>query len=92
MRTLVRQTSIEAYRQLPLTDQQQDIILVLRTLGKSCIADIAEQMKMQRSTVAGRMNELKKIGAIEFVDKKRSLTTGIMSEFWKIKEFKETLF
>jgi hypothetical protein len=47
---------------------------------------------MERSSVSGRLNELKDAGVVVFVCKAKSKTTGIMSEFWRIKQFQESLF
>ena len=88
----VRQTSINAYHALDLTDQQADILQALRVIGESCIADIAHNLGWERSTVSGRMNELKELGKIVFVGKRKSKTTNITSEFWRSREFQKILF
>lgn len=85
MKTAVTETSIDAYHGLNLSCQQREVVAALRTLGESCIADIAAHLGWQKSTVAGRMNELKARGQIVFVGKRKSGMTGIASEFWKIK-------
>ncbi len=93
MRTAVAQTSIQAYHGIEnLNEQEREVLTAIKVLGESCIADIAAYLNWQKSTVSARMNELKKIGAIVFVGKKKSETTGIMSEFYRPIEFKETLF
>jgi len=94
MKTAVRRTSIDAYRGLGkhLNEQQKQVLRALRELGESCIADIAEYLGWQRSTVAGRMNELKRKGLLEFAGKYKSRTTGITCEFWKARPYQETLF
>ena len=92
MKTKVAQTSIDAYHQLNLTDQQQEVLTAIKVLGESCIADVAAYLGWEKSTVGGRMNELKKADTLTFVGKRKSETTGITSEFWRAKFFKETLF
>lgn len=90
--TAVTQTSIEAYYQVNLNEQERRIVVVFAKIGESCIADIATRCGWQRSTVSGRMNELKKKGVIVFCGKRRSNTTQVMSEFWKLREKEPTLF
>lgn len=91
MKTAVSQTSIDAYYNINLNQQQQTILHTLRITGESCIADIAANLKWERSTVSGRLNELKKCGLVQFVEKRKSLSTGIKSEFYKVRN-QETLF
>lgn len=88
----VRQTSIDCYHDLDLNHQQKMIMEVFEILGESCISDIAEYLSWERSTVSGRMNDLKKLGLLTFVGKRKSGATGIKSEFYRLKSFKETLF
>ena len=88
----VRQTSKAAYESCPTINQQHDVLQALRVLGESCIADIAETLGWQRSTVSGRMNELKGVGKIVFVGKRKSHTTNILSEFWRSTEYQPSLF
>lgn len=92
MKTQVAQTSIDAYHGLDLNRQQKDVLSSLRVLGESCIADLAEFMNWQKSTVAARMNELRKLGILVFAGKRKSETTGIMCEFWWAKETINGLF
>ena len=94
MKTAVTETSINAYRQLCLSEQQAEVLTAIKVLGESCIADVAAYLGWQRSTVSARMNELKATEppAIIEVHKRKSKTTQILSEFWKVALFKETLF
>ena len=92
MNQAVTQTSIDAYYQLDLTNQQRDVLKVLEVMRESCIADIAEFLNWQRSTVSGRLNELKQAGVIIMTGKQPSKTTGIRSEFWRLKNIQTTLF
>ncbi len=88
----VTQTSIDAYYSINLTEQQKEVLTAIRVLGETCIADVATYLGWERSTVSGRMNDLKKANAIVFVGKRKSERTGITSEFWRAREFKTSLF
>ena len=92
MKTKVRQTSIDAYHSQNFTPLQIEIVKALRELKSSCIADIAAYLNMERSTVDARLNELKQMQALVFDGKKKSERTEIMSEFWRVRNFSESLF
>jgi len=101
MKTAVRQTSIDAYHSIEnLNQQEQEVLTAIKVLGETCIADVAAYLGWEKSTVAARMNTLKppddnhpdRKGLLVFVDKRKSETTGINSEFWRAKFFGETLF
>lgn len=85
----VKQTSCDNYRSLTvtgeLTRQQKEIVKALKILGETCIADLAAYLNWQRSTVSGRRNELIEKGIVEICEKRKSQTTGITSEFFKLK-------
>lgn len=82
MKTAVTDTSIDTYHDLDLTNQQRQVLGSLRILGCSCISDLAAFMGWQRSTVSGRMNDLKKAGLLLYAGKFKSKSTGITSQFW----------
>lgn len=87
-------TSINAYRNLDAKDQYNAILSHLREISPdaSCIADIARDLYMERSTVSARLNELKTWGGyLEYAGKKQSRATGIMANHWRVKS-KATLF
>lgn len=93
MKTAVRQTSIDACHGIEnLNDQERDVLTAIKVLGETCIADVAAYLGWEKSTVAARMNALKKAEMLVFVGKHKSETTGITSEFWRAKFFGETLF
>jgi DNA-binding MarR family transcriptional regulator len=92
MKTAVTQTSIDAYYSINLTEQQKEVLTAIRVLGETCIADVAAYLGWERSTVSGRMNDLKKQNLLIFAGKRKSETTGITSEFWRVREFKTSLF
>ncbi len=85
MKTAVAQTSIDCYRRLNLSPQHIEIMKAFWALGKSCIADVATYLGWQRSTVSGRMNELKEKDLLLWAGKQKSNTTKIMSEFFRPK-------
>ena len=56
-----------------------------------CIADLADELDLERSTVSARLNELKHQGQLEYTETKKSKCTGIKSMHFRIK-LSETLF
>lgn len=85
MSHLTASTSIEAYRNLDTSSLCEHILSLLREGGEWCIADIGDELHMERSTVSARMNELKHDGKLEYAGKKPSRKTGITSMHWKVK-------
>lgn len=79
-------TSVEAYRQLDAKDQYAAILGYLRSIYplSSCIADTAHALGMERSTVSGRMSELKHMGNLTYDGKRPSNRTGIKAMHWKV--------
>ena len=73
----ISQTSLSAYSDARpiLNILQRRIYAHLCACGASCIADIATDLQLERSTVSGRLNELHTLGATEIVIG-RSRTTG----------------
>ena len=95
----VRQTSIEAYKQVDLSRQQKEVLKAIKDLGETCIADVQTYLNIwdkyrpwERSTISGRMKELKDLKQIILVGKRKSQRTNIRSEFWKVRKEQETLF
>lgn len=65
MKTAVRQTSIDAYYSINLSDEQRMVIRALRMLGGvTCRTDLAAYLNWQTATVSGRVNELIQKGVI----------------------------
>jgi len=103
----VRYTSIEAYKQTgELRKTQADIVydyIRSRGINGACISEVRAYFKSQNidietNAVSRAMNDLKGGNAkhpqpqrIEFVDRKKS-PTGKIAEYWRAKEFRETLF
>lgn len=86
---MVTDTSKNAYRNLDASSLYKIILDLLHDGGEWCIADIANELGLERSTVSARLNELKHMGSLEYVGKKKSSTTGITAMHWKAKS---TLF
>lgn len=92
MKTAVRQTSIDAYRLLDLSNLQQQVVEALEILEESCIADLGAYLDWDRSTVSARLYELKKLNAVVYSGKKPSNSTGISADHWRLKHFSDGLF
>jgi Mn-dependent DtxR family transcriptional regulator len=84
-------TSREAFRHLDTSSLHALILSLLREGGEWAIADVAEELHLERSTVSARLNELKHGGRLEYAGKKPSRRTGITSMHWKIK-IQDSLF
>lgn len=97
-------------QQIDSNDRARVRLLIARYLLKcapsgSCIADVADAMGIDKSSVSGRINELKKMGVItidgaryvvEFVAKRRSYTTGVPGDHYRLrmvetKDFQQAL-
>ena len=78
-------TSREAYRTLD-TNEQERIVLAYLSKQDSCIADVADALGMERSTISARMNHLKNAGFLEYTGKRKSKVTGITAQHFKAKE------
>lgn len=88
----VTQTSMDAYQALDLQKQETDVLRAIAELGETCIADLAAYLNMERSTVSGRLNGLKKKKAVVYVGDKKSSRTGITAEHYRVRNFKQELF
>ena len=85
-------TSLEQYKKLDTGDLCSKILSHMRERAiELCIADLANELHLERSTVSARLNELKHMGMLEYAGKKPSKKTGITSMHWKVK-MQETLF
>jgi len=91
MKTNVQETSIDAYYDLDLSNQEREVMRAFKELGESCVADVARFLGWEKSTVAGRINMLKTPiddkgkGRLECSGKKNSKATGIRSLFYAVK-------
>lgn len=56
-----------------------------------CIADLAQVLNAEKSTVSARLNEMATLKLIQYAGKQRSRTTGLMSKHYQLM-FAETLF
>jgi hypothetical protein len=50
-----------------------------------------QELNLERSTVAARLNELKRYGSLAYAGKAPSKATGVMAMQWRL-PIKETLF
>jgi hypothetical protein len=88
MKTNVQKTSIDAYHNLNLSNQEREVMRAFAELDESCVADVAQFLGWEKSTVAGRINMLKTPinekgkGRLECSGKKNSKATGIRSLFY----------
>lgn len=82
---MTTQTSKEAYAVLDITPLQEKVILALNHLEEACISDVAAYLNMERSTVAGRFNELYEKNMLFYVGKKKSQRTNINSEHYRLR-------
>ena len=83
MKTHVTETSINAFHGQDLSGQRLEVFKAIQSLSEACISDIAAYLNIERSSVAARLNELKKCDAIVYVEKRKSSRTGIMSEVYR---------
>ena len=88
----VRDTSIDAFKQVDLSRQQRRVLIAISERYEACIADTAAWLGWQRSTVAARMNELAALGEIELVKdgdgkpvKIKREATGVAALHYRIK-------
>ena len=92
----VSETSIKHHRKLgdigELSRQEKEVYNAIKSCNESCIADVAKWMNWEKSTVAARMNALNQKGYLTSVGKRKSETTNVTSQFFKVKNFRETLF
>ena len=80
----VAQTSKEHFRTF---DAGSLYSLIRKTMfnGEYCIADLSQELGLEKSTVSTRLNELKNYGELEYTGKKPSHSTGIMSMHFRLK-------
>lgn len=87
MRTLVRKTSLDAYRQLEgLSVKRKKVFETIKELGMACNLDIAYKLQWPINRVTPRTNELVKMKMV--TEAKRDVTsrTGRKVIFWKVVE------
>ena len=92
MRTAVAQTSIDHYRGMDLGHQQREVLRTIELLHEACRADIARNLKWEKSTVLGRVNELLAKRLIIVIDKRPSKSTGVLSEYLRAVDIPGGLF
>jgi len=87
------QTSRAAYQNVSFDDWYARILAIMRRdVGVHwCIADMAQELHAEKSTVSARLNEMKNLRIIEEAPKARSRSTGILAYHYKVK-IQESLF
>ena len=86
MKTRVRATSIEAYRNIRnLGKRQWDVYMSIKYLVSACNLDIAEHLGLPINRITPRTNELVEIGFVEEAKRLVTLKTGRRVIFWKVK-------
>jgi hypothetical protein len=83
MKTKMRDTSLEAYKKLGLSRQQKLVLGALRMLkGKGTNRQVAKYLRMDCSTVAGRMNWLFNNGIVKEGKKVKDPVTNVTVQQW----------
>lgn len=85
MRALVKETSLDAYRQLEgLSAKLKRVFEAIKELGEACNLDIAYKLQWSINRVTPRTNELVKMKIV--TEAKRDITprTGKKVIFWKV--------
>ena len=84
---LTASTSVEHFKTYDAKEWYDRILSVMRLHPDEeyCIADLAQLMNAEKSTISARMNELFNYGEIEFTTSKPSRATGIKSRHFRIK-------
>lgn len=54
-----------------------------------CIADLSDELNLDKSTISARLNELKHLGRIHYAGKAPSRTTGVKSMMWTLSEVEQ---
>ena len=84
----IKQTSVDAYRagKVKLGEQANKILTHMEDGRARCIAVVARELGMEKSSVSARMNELRAMRLIVSDGKRVNGTTGFRSEYWKAVE------
>lgn len=83
MKTRMRSTSLEAYKSIDLPKQEKNVLGALITLdSKASNRKIAQYLKMDCSTVSGRMNGLYHKGYVFKGDKEKCPITKKSAIQW----------
>lgn len=80
MRTAVTETSIDAYRSPDMRStaklQCDRIVEFVERTGTATIAEIAQALHIEKSSVSGRRNELIAAGRLVLADERKCSVTG----------------
>jgi len=87
VKTKVQITSVQNYHKLDKTTIQYKIFQYLDNEGPSSIGEIAFHLNLEKSTVAGRINELvHERKTVEEAGKYPDRITGIRTIHWRVAE------
>ncbi len=86
MRHATASTSRNHYKHFDASSLYGLIIAKMREDAEKewCIADIAHALDLERSTVSGRMHELKEFGVLEFTGEKPSKRTKVKAKHYRL--------
>jgi DNA-binding MarR family transcriptional regulator len=77
-------TSIEAYHKIGFKEAQRDVILALLSKGPASMHAIEKRTGIKRSSVCGRMGELRDAGLIRKAYKDKDAETGMTVQLWEV--------
>ncbi|CAJ0719428.1 hypothetical protein LMG6871_02857 [Ralstonia edaphis] len=96
MRTLVQETSIDAYhsrsRRTAGQLQCDRIVEYVERAGTATIAEIAQALRMEKSSVSGRRNELIAAGRLVLGGRRQCAVTGRSVQSVKLPQKQRGLF
>jgi Mn-dependent DtxR family transcriptional regulator len=78
-------TSVQAYMEFDSKSLHDLIRNLMSDGGEWCFADVARKLKLERSTVSARLNELRHAGALEYTGKRRSKATNVTAMHFRLK-------
>lgn len=84
---MIAQTSLIAHREAkkPHGDQRARVLGMLKKFKRGRTnSELAVALKLQPSTVAARINDLKKIGLVEVFDQRHCQITGYKAKVHKV--------
>lgn len=68
-----------------LPRRRNNVYGAIRTMGTASIRMIARYMEVDKSSVTGRLDELRQMGIVDLSHKDVDVVTGITVHFWKTK-------
>lgn len=77
-------TSIEAYHKIAFKEEQRTRILALLRKGPASMHAIERRTRIKRSSICGRMGELREMGIIRKAYKDKDAETGMTVWLWEV--------